>query len=98
MKFITTIQTPLYQVASNGFFTAIRSLPAGTEVTLTRTGIDDKSGREIGYLPTGEIVYTDVLTRLLDEVETRATRLWDWLIVLGIAGFAAYKIYNHYRT
>lgn len=96
MNFITTSRTPVYKVASNGFFTSVRSLASGTEVNFTTMGIDDKSDRPIGFLTTGEILYTDTLTRLLDEVTVKSTRLWGWLIALGLtAAGIGYGVYKH---
>lgn len=95
MKYITTMQTPLYKLASTGFYSAVRSLPVGSEVEVTQTGTDPKSERPIGYLATGEIIYTDSLTRVLDEVTAQSTRLWDWLIGIGIAAGVGYGIYRY---
>lgn len=95
MNFLTNSQTPVYVKAATGFFTAVRSLPAGQLVEFVRTGIDDKSERPIGYLATGEILYTDTLTRVLDEVETKSTRLWDWLIGIGLVAAGGYAYYKY---
>jgi len=35
-------------------------------------------------------VYIDYLAPVLEEVEVKSTRLWDWLIGLGIASAVAY--------
>ena len=98
MKFITTMQTPLYKLASTGFYTFVRSLPTGSEVTVTSTDVDPKSQRPIGILATGEIIYTDSLTRVLEEVTAQSTRLWDWLIGIGIAAGIGYAIYKHNKA
>jgi len=95
MKFITTMQTPLYKLASTGFYTFVRSLPVGSEIQVTQTGIDPKSERPIGYLATGEIIYTDSLTRVLEEVTAKSTRLWDWLIGIGLVAAGGYAYYKY---
>lgn len=97
MNFLTTMQTPLYSIGANGFFNRVSSVPAGTELTVTKTAIDPLSERVIGYLASGEIIYTDGLTQVLDEVEVKSTRLWGWLVGIGLAGFVGYKIYK-YKT
>lgn len=91
MKFITTQQTPVYRVAANGFYQFVRSLPAATELAFASTSVDSKSNRQVGILSNGEVMYLDALTPVLPEVEVRSTRLWGWLLALGLAGFGTYK-------
>lgn len=79
MIYLATSQTPLYQVNELGFFKMLRSVPAGTELTITTTIIDDKSDRPIGKLETGEIVYLDKLTKTLEAVEVKGKFMW-WYI------------------
>ncbi len=92
MKYITTSQTPVYIKDRNGFYRMTRSVPVSTEVLFVQTAMDDKSGRTVGILSNGEVMYLDALTRILDEVEVKDTRLWDWLILMGLAAGTIYFI------
>jgi len=96
-KFITISQTPVYKVAATGFYSFVRSLPMGTELVFTQKSVDPKSQREIGVLPTGEVMYLDALSPLIDEVEVKSTRLWDWLLWIAIAGGVSYVGYKGYK-
>lgn len=93
MKFITTSQTPTYKLGSSGFYAATGSIPAGTELTIAVTGIDPKSDRAIGTTAAGQIVYLDVLTKLLDDVEVEATFLWGWIAAIIAAVLIGSFIY-----
>lgn len=92
MKFVTTSQTPVYIKDSNGFYRMTRSLPIDTPVQFAQTGFDDKSGRPIGIFANGEIMYLDTLVNVLDEVVVKDTRLWDWLLYIGLAVGTIYYI------
>jgi len=97
-KFITISQTPVYKVAANtGFYSRVNSLPVGTEVSFVKTGVDPLSERAIGYFATGEVMYLDALSPLIDEVEVKSTRLWDWLLWIAIAGGVSYIGYKGYK-
>jgi len=90
MNYIATATTPTYILSTSGFYSHAGSLPTGTEITIASKGIDEKSNREVGYLANGKIVYLDALqpVLMLDEIEVRSTRLWGWLVGLGLAGAA----------
>lgn len=84
MKYITTSQTPVYKQQGE-FFGFVRSIPAATEITVARQFKDLKSGRMVGVMVSGEFVYIDSLTPLIDGPTVTASRLWDWLIIGGLA-------------
>jgi hypothetical protein len=92
MKYITTSQTPVYTIGANGFYRMVKSLPIGSLVTFVKTAFDERSNRPIGFLASGEIMYLDTLTRQLDEVVVKDTRLWDWLLWFGLAGAGLYLV------
>lgn len=92
MKYITNSQTPVYRKDANGFYRMTRSLPVGTDVMFVQTTVDEKSGRAVGIFPNGEVMYLDALTQVLDEVVAKDTRLWDWLLYLGLAVGTIYFI------
>lgn len=92
MTYLTTSQTPVYKPGTTGFYTFVRSVPAGTEIVFTGTAMDPRSNRTVGLLPGGEVMYTDTLTRVLDNVQVQDTRLWDWLLWLGAAGVGIYLL------
>lgn len=89
MKFATQSQQPVYRQGADGFYSMTRSLPAATVVEFTKLITDAKSNRPVGVLPSGELMYTDAMVQILDDVEVKDSRIWDWLIVSGmaIAGF-----------
>jgi len=80
MEAITFQQTPAYRINSSGSLIQSGSIPAGTELLI----VDDQqqhNGRDIAILPTGEFVYMDSITTILDNnIEVKDKRLWDWLI------------------
>lgn len=79
MKYITTSATPVYTKGADGFFKHVRTLPSATEINIVSTGIDEKSNRQIGTTAQGEIVYLDRVTRLLETVVVKSTRLRNWV-------------------
>lgn len=96
-KFITISQTPVYALRPNGSYTFMRSLPEGTEVKFDRVETDPLSKRQVGIFANGERMYLDALSPLLDEVEAKSTRLWDWLIYIGIASGLGYAGYRYWK-
>jgi len=97
-KYITISQTPLYKIApGTGFYSRARSLPVGTEVSFEKTAIDPLSDRQIGILASGEVMYLDALSPLIDEVEVKSTRLWDWLLWIALAWGVSYIGYKGYK-
>lgn len=103
VTYITTSATPKYVLGTDGFFKSTGTIASGTEVMLTNHGIDAKSQRPIAQLPTGEILFTDKLTRIdtkvLEEVEVRSTRLWGWLALVALAGSAiGYGVYQYKKS
>jgi hypothetical protein len=99
MKYITTAATPKYVLSTSGFYSHSGTVPTGSEITIASTGLDSKSDRPVGYLASGEIVYIDTLTRVLDEVVAKSTRLWDWLAAVALVGGAiGYGVYEHKKS
>jgi hypothetical protein len=102
MNYIATATTPTYTLnIASGFYTHAGSLATGTEITLASKGVDAKSGREVGYLANGKIVYLDALqpVTMLDEIEVRSTRLWGWLAGLAVTGAAiGYGVYKYKQS
>jgi hypothetical protein len=97
-KFITISQTPVYKIApGTGFYSRARSLPVGTELSFEKTAIDPLTQRQIGILASGEVMYLDALSPLIDEVVVKSTRLWDWLLWLALAGAAGYVGLKNYK-
>jgi len=91
-KFITTMRTPAYVFNSaTGFHQVAAWINAGTELSFNTT-ITEATGerRQMGVLSNGQRVYIDYLAPVLEEVEVKSARLWDWLIGLGIASAVAY--------
>lgn len=102
VTYITTSATPKYVMGADGF-KSTGTIASGTEVMLTNHGTDAKSQRPIAQLPTGEILFTDKLTRIdtkvLEEVEVRSTRLWGWLALVALAGSAiGYGVYRYKKS
>lgn len=97
-KYITIAQTPVYKVApGTGFYSMVNSLPVGTEVSFVKTVVDPLTERAIGFLASGEVMYLDGLSQLIDEVEVKGTRLWDWLLWIALAGGVSYIGYKGYK-
>lgn len=84
MDAITFQQTPAYRINSSGSLIQSGSIPAGTELLIVDNQ-QQHNGRDIAILPTGEFVYTDSISKILDnKIEVKDNRLWDWLIGLII--------------
>ncbi len=80
MKYITNAATPVYTKGADGFFKHLRTIPASTEINIVSTGIDEKSDRQTGTTDKGEIVYLDRVTKLLETVVVKSTRLRNWAV------------------
>ena len=92
MKYITTMRTPAYVFnPATGFHQVAAWINAGTELSFTGT-VTEATGerRQMGVLSNGQRVYLDYLAPVLEEVEVKSTRLWDWLIAAGIVGAVVY--------
>lgn len=95
LNHITISQTPVYALRPNGSYTFVRSLPAGTEVKFDRVETDPLSKRQVGIFANGERMYLDALSPLLEEVEVKSTRLWDWALYIAVAGTIGYFVYKY---
>lgn len=103
VNYITTTATPTYVRGADGFLKHTgTTLPTGAEIMVSNQTVDANSGRTIGQLPTGVIVFTDKLvpaTRTLQEVEVRSTRLWGWLGWVALAGSViGYGVYRYKKS
>lgn len=85
MDAITFQQTPVYRANSSGGIVQSGSIPAGKEILITKVDLIISDNRQIGFLPTGEFVYMDSISTILDNnIQVKDKRLWDWLIGLII--------------
>lgn len=96
MNYITTQQTPQYTY-NGSVYVPVGTVPAGTEIIIAQTMRDAATGREIGVLANGRLMFIDTLTPLLDDVvKVTAKRLYLGLWIVGGA-IAAKLGYDYYK-